>query len=45
MSTVMLNIILRAVKARVAAGEDIEDVLDSYPKLTSSERKTILAQL
>lgn len=42
---IMLKIVMRAVKSRVKAGEELEDVLDSYPRLTRSERKEIIEEL
>ena len=41
MSTAMLNIFIRTVKRRADNGEDIEEVLKSYPKLTAEEKDAI----
>ena len=37
MTALQLRVIQNAVAIRVRRGEDIEDVLDSYPKLTEEE--------
>lgn len=37
MSKVIKNIVVRAVKNRMAAGEVFEDILKSYPGLKESE--------
>ena len=36
-----LKIVLRAVKIRMAAGEELEDILASYTKLTEEDIKFI----
>lgn len=41
MTTAALRIIERVVKRRYEAGEDIDTILDDYPKLTEEERKRI----
>ena len=38
MSELQLKIIIHAVKIRVKRGEDLEEVLNSYPKLSPEER-------
>lgn len=42
LSNIQKSIILRAVEIRHKAGEDIELILESYPRLNSDERKEIL---
>lgn len=37
MSKVIKNIVVRAVKNRMAAGETFEDVIKSYPELKKNE--------
>lgn len=37
MSKVIKNIMVRAVKNRMAAGETFEDILKTYPGLTQNE--------
>ena len=37
MSKVIKNIVVRAVKNRIAAGETFEDILKSYPGLKENE--------
>lgn len=41
MSNIVKNILIRAVKNRLAAGETFEDIIKSYPKLTKVEIKEI----
>ena len=41
MNAIQLKIILRAVKIRMAAGEELEDILASYTKLTEEDIKFI----
>ena len=41
MSNTVKNIMVRAVKNRLAAGEKFEDIIKSYPKLTKAEIKEI----
>lgn len=41
MNELQLKIIIRAVRIRLANGENIETILDSYPKLTAAERVMI----
>lgn len=41
MTDAALRIIIRAVKRRYDAGEDIDIILNDYPKLREEERETI----
>lgn len=41
MTDAALRIITRAVKRRYDAGEDIDVILDDYPKLTEEEREKV----
>lgn len=41
MSKVVKNIMVRAIKARIKAGEELEDILTSYPKLTDTEKQEL----
>lgn len=41
MSNVVKNIVIRAIKNRLAAGEKFEDIINGYPKLTKAEIKEI----
>lgn len=41
LSNVQKNIIIRAVRIRVANGEELDAVLKSYGKLTDAEREEI----
>lgn len=43
--TPKLRIIIRAVQIRLDRGEDLEDILDSYPDLTLFERSEIRKQI
>lgn len=45
LSRIQKNIILRAVKIRMAKGEALEDILQSYAKLTDAEREEIKTAL
>lgn len=37
MSKVVKSIMVRVIKSRLAAGESLEDIFKSYPKLTAAE--------
>ena len=39
MSKAVKNIMVRVIRRRMEAGEDIEDILKSYSKLTPEEKK------
>ena len=41
MSNAMLNIFVRTVQRRIANGESIEDILNSYPKLSEADKEQI----
>lgn len=41
MTDAALRIITRAVKRRYDAGEDIDVILDDYPRLTEEERERV----
>lgn len=41
MSEATLRIIIRVVKRKYEAGEDIDTILNEYPKLTDEERSRI----
>lgn len=43
LSNIQKNIIIRAVRIRQEAGERLEEILDSYPKLEPEDRKEIAA--
>lgn len=45
MGNAVKNIMVRAVKNRLAAGEKFEDIIKSYPKLTNEEIEEIKAAL
>ena len=36
-----MRIMVKAVKIRLGRGEELEDILSSYPKLTEEEKQTI----
>ena len=41
MSNVAKNIMVRVIKSRLAAGETFEDIIKSYPRLTTKEVKEL----
>lgn len=45
LSDIQKNIILRAVKIREGMGEDPEEVLKGYTRLTDEEREDILKEI
>lgn len=45
MSNAVKNIMVRAVKNRLAAGETFEDIVKSYPKLMTEEVEEIKKEI
>lgn len=45
MSNVIKNIVVRAIKNQMAAGEAFEDIIKSYPRLTKKEIEEIKKEL
>ena len=45
MSNIVKNILIRAVKNRLAAGEKFDDIIKSYPRLTKDEIEEIEKEL
>lgn len=45
LSKIKLKIMVKAVQIRVSNGEDIDDVLNSYPKLTDEDKTYIKAEI
>lgn len=41
MSNAMLNIFVRTVKRRMGEGENLEEILNSYPKLSEDDKEQI----
>lgn len=41
MNKLQFNIMIRAVQIRLAAGESLDDIFASYPKLTEDEREEL----
>lgn len=41
MSNAAKNIFVRVIKRRLSAGESLDDILDSYPKLTDAEKEEL----
>lgn len=41
MSKIVKNIMIRAIKARMKQGETLDDILDSYPKLSEAEKEEL----
>ena len=40
-----MNIFISVISRRMEAGEDLEDILNSYPKLTEEEKNEIRERL
>ena len=45
MSNSAKNIMLRVIRRRMAEGEELEDILASYPKLTDAEKEELRAAI
>lgn len=45
MSNAVKNIMVRAVKNRLAAGETFEDIMKSYPRLTPDNIEEIRSEI
>ncbi len=41
MSNAAKNIMVRVIKRRMAEGENLEDILANYPKLTEEEKQEL----
>ena len=41
MSTSMLRIYVRVIERRIKLGEDLEEILDSYPNLSEEDKEQI----
>ena len=41
MSNAMLKIFVRVIEKRIDEGENLEDILNDYPKLTEAEKDKI----
>lgn len=41
MSNAAKNIMLRVIRRRMAEGEELEDILVGYPKLTDAEKEEL----
>lgn len=41
MSNLVKKIMVSAIKARMRQGEDLEEILESYPKLTKDEKEEL----
>ena len=41
MSNAMLKIYVRVIEKRMSEGEELEDILNDYPKLTEDEKNKI----
>lgn len=41
MSNAAKNIMVRVIKRRMVCGENLEDILESYPKLTKEEKQEL----
>lgn len=45
MSAAVKNIMLRAINKRLAAGEKFEDIIKSYPRLTTKEIEELKSEI
>lgn len=45
MSNSAKNIMLRVIRRRMAEGEELEDILTGYPKLTDAEKEELKAAI
>lgn len=45
MSNAAKNIMLRVIRRRMEEGEELEDILASYPKLTDAEKEELRAAI
>lgn len=45
MSKAAKNIFVRVIKRRLAAGEELEEILKSYPKLSEEEKEELKAEI
>ncbi len=45
MSNAAKNIMVRAIKNRIAAGEEFEEIIKSYPRLTQEDIEEIEKEL
>ena len=45
MSNSAKNIMLRVIRRRMAEGEEFEDILAGYPKLTDAEKEELRAAI
>ena len=41
MSTAMLNIFIRTIQRRITNGETLEEIIESYPKLSKEDKEQI----
>lgn len=41
MTKVQESIVKRAIRVRLESGEDFYDILDSYPKITTEDKKML----
>jgi len=41
LSKIAMNVMTRAVRYRLEDGEELEEILDSYPKLSETEKDVI----
>ena len=45
LSNILKNIMVKAVRIRMENGEELEKILESYPRITKEEREEILAEI
>ena len=42
MSRPMKNLMIRVIKKKMSEGEDLEEILKSYPRLTDEEKQELM---
>mgnify|MGYP001029404516 CR=1 FL=1 len=45
LSNIQKNIIIKAARIRMDRGEKVEEILESYPRLTDADKAEILAEI
>ncbi len=45
LSNAVKNIMIRVIKKRMAVGEELEDILSGYPKLSEEEKQELREEL
>ena len=45
LSNIQKNIIIKAVRIRMDRGEELEEILESYPRLTDADKAEIMEKI